>query len=135
MVNKQTIMDTSNKTVKDVQKLLTLTYGVIPIVAGADKFTNLLTDWEKYLNPVLKNNLPFSAHTFMLVVGLIEIIAGVLVFIKPEKGGYLVCIWLVSIALTLLAGGNYMDVAVRDLAMAVGAFSLAKISSHSKVIV
>ncbi len=135
MVNKQTIMDTSNKTVKDVQKLLTLTYGVIPIVAGADKFTNLLTDWEKYLNPVLKNNLPFSAHTFMLVVGLIEIIAGVLVFIKPEKGGYLVCIWLVSIALTLLAGGNYLDVAVRDLAMAVGAFSLAKISSHSKVIV
>lgn len=128
-------MDTSNKTVKDVQKLLTLTYGVIPIVAGADKFTNLLTDWEKYLNPVLKNNLPFSAHTFMLVVGLIEIIAGVLVFIKPEKGGYLVCIWLVSIALTLLAGGNYLDVAVRDLAMAVGAFSLAKISSHSKVIV
>lgn len=128
-------MDTSNKTVKDVQKLLTLTYGVIPIVAGADKFTNLLTDWEKYLNPVLKNNLPFSAHTFMLVVGLIEIIAGVLVFIKPEKGGYLVCIWLVSIALTLLVGGSYLDVAVRDLAMAVGAFSLAKISSHSKVIV
>ena len=124
-------MDKSISTVTGVQRILVITYGIIPIVAGADKFTNLLTNWEKYLNPVLANNLPVSAHTFMLIVGVIEIIAGILVFIKPDKGAYLVCIWLVLIALSLIASGNYLDVAVRDLAMAVGAFSLAKISSKT----
>ena len=124
-------MDKSISTVTGVQRILVITYGIIPIVAGADKFTNLLTDWEKYLNPLLASNLPFSAHTFMLIVGVIEIIAGILVFIKPDKGAYLVCIWLVLIALSLIASGNYLDVAVRDLAMAVGAFSLAKISSKT----
>ncbi|MDB5012480.1 MAG: hypothetical protein JWQ25_682 [Daejeonella sp.] len=124
------IMDSS---IKNIQKLLQITYGAVPIVAGADKFTNLLTDWEKYLNPVVAQNLPVSAHAFMLIVGVIEIVAGILVFINAEKGSYLVCIWLVSIALSLLAGGNYLDVAVRDLVMAIGAFSLAKISSALKV--
>lgn len=121
-----------DKSIKDVQRLLVLTYGIIPIVAGADKFTNLLTDWEKYLNPVLRSSLPFSRDTFMHIVGVIEIIAGTMVFINPEKGGYLVCIWLVAIALSLVASGSYLDVAVRDLAMAIGAFSLAKISSKLK---
>jgi len=124
-------MENSIKTVKDVQRLLKITYGVIPIVAGADKFANLLTDWGKYLNPVLAVNLPFSTDTFMMIVGVIEVIAGILVFINPVKGGYLVSIWLICIALSLLAGGNYLDIAVRDLAMAIGAFSLAKLSSRS----
>ena len=122
-----------DKSIKDIQKLLAITYGTIPIVAGADKFTNLLTDWEKYLNPVLRSHLPFSGDTFMHIVGIIEIIAGILVFINPEKGGYLVCIWLVSIALSLIASGSYLDVAVRDLAMAIGAFTLARISSQSTI--
>ena len=126
---KQNIMDSS---IKNIQKLLQITYGAVPIVAGADKFTNLLTDWDKYLNPLVLQNLPFSAHTFMAIVGVIEIIAGILVFINPVKGGYLVGIWLASIALSLLAGGNYLDVAVRDLVMAIGAFSLARISSTLK---
>ncbi|MFD2162739.1 hypothetical protein ACFSJU_10080 [Paradesertivirga mongoliensis] len=121
------------KSIKDIQKLLVITYGAIPIIAGADKFTNLLTNWGKYLNPVLRSSLPFSGDTFMHLVGVIEIIAGLLVFLNPEKGGYLVCIWLVSIALSLIASGSYLDVAVRDLAMAVGAFSLAKISSKPKL--
>ena len=126
-------MDKSISKITSIQRILVITYGIIPIVAGADKFTNLLTNWEKYLNPVLANNLPFSTHTFMLIVGVIEIIAGILVFIKPDKGAYLVCVWLVFIALSLIASGNYLDVAVRDLAMAVGAFSLAKISSKSHI--
>lgn len=120
-----------DKSIKDIQRLLMITYGAIPILAGADKFTNLLTHWEKYLNPVLRSNLPFSSGTFMYLVGLIEIIAGILVFINPEKGAYLVCMWLVLIALSLIASGSYLDVAVRDLAMATGAFSLARISSKS----
>jgi hypothetical protein len=121
-------MEDQTKTVKDIQTLLKFTYGLIPIVAGADKFTNLLTDWAHYLNPTLKAALPFSDHVFMMIVGVIEIIAGILVFISPQKGGYLVSVWLLLIALSLLAGGNYLDVAVRDLAMAIGAFSLAKLS-------
>lgn len=126
-------MEDQTKTVKDIQTLLKFTYGLIPIVAGADKFTNLLTDWAHYLNPTLKAALPFSDHVFMMIVGVIEIIAGILVFINPQKGGYLVSVWLVLIALNLLSGGNYFDVAVRDLAMAIGAFSLAKLSGTNVV--
>jgi hypothetical protein len=121
------------KNIKEVKTILTFTYGIIPIVAGADKFTNLLTDWAHYLNPTLKAALPFSDHLFMMIVGVIEIIAGILVFISPQKGAWIVSVWLVLIALSLIAGGNYLDVAVRDLAMAIGAFSLAKISGTSNV--
>jgi uncharacterized membrane protein YphA (DoxX/SURF4 family) len=106
--------------------LLKLTYCIVPIVAGLDKFTNLLTDWEKYLHPGLVKILPFPPHTFMMIVGVIEIIAGFIVLAKPAIGGYTVAAWLTLIALTLLASGNYLDVAVRDLVMAIGAFSLAR---------
>lgn len=122
-----------DNSIKNVQKLLQITYGAVPIVAGADKFTNFLTNWDKYLNPLVVQNLPVSTHTFMLIVGVIEIIAGILVFINPVKGGYLVCVWLAAIALSLLASGSYLDVAIRDLVMAIGAFSLAKISSAIKI--
>jgi hypothetical protein len=122
-------MEDQTKKINEVQTLLKVTYGIIPIVAGADKFTNLLTNWSHYLNPTIKGLLPFSDHVFMMIVGVIEIIAGVLVFINPQKGAYLVCAWLVLIALSLLVSGNYLDVAVRDLAMAIGAFSLAKLSA------
>jgi uncharacterized membrane protein YphA (DoxX/SURF4 family) len=122
-------MEDQAKTIKMVQTLLKFTYGLVPIVAGADKFTNLLTDWAHYLNPSLASALPFSAHVFMMIVGVIEIVAGALVLIAPQKAGYLVSAWLILIALNLLASGNYIDVAVRDIVMAIGAFSLAKISS------
>ncbi|MHB1921724.1 MAG: hypothetical protein ACYCOO_05750 [Chitinophagaceae bacterium] len=121
-------MEEQSPKIKEVQTLLKFTYGVIPIVAGADKFTNLLTDWTHYLNPSLKSLLPFSDHLLMMIVGIIEIGAGIMVFINPQKGAYLVSAWLALIALSLLASGHYLDVAVRDLAMAIGAFSLAKIS-------
>ena len=122
-------MEEKIKKTGDVQTLLKFTYGLIPIVAGADKFTNILTDWSKYLHPSLASMLPFKASVFMMIVGVIEIAAGVLVFVSTQKGAYLVSIWLVLIALNLLASGSYLDVAVRDLAMAIGAFSLAKITA------
>ena len=103
------------------------TFGMVPIVAGADKFTNLLTHWEKYLNPTMASMLPFSSSTFMMIVGVIEIIAGVIVLLRAEIGGYIVAAWLAAIALTLLAGFNYMDVAVRDLVMAISAFTMARL--------
>lgn len=114
--------------IKPVFNTLKATYGIVPIVAGADKFTDILTHWENYLHPGIAAMLPFAPHIFMMIVGVIEIIAGILVLAKPAVGGYIVAAWLTLIALTLLAGGNYLDVAVRDLVMAIGAFSLARLS-------
>jgi len=108
--------------------LLRITFSVVPIVAGLDKFTDILTHWEDYLNPSIAGILPFSPHTFMMIAGVIEITAGIIVLIKPAIGGLIVAAWLTLIALTLLTGGIHLDVAVRDLVMAIGAFSLARIS-------
>jgi hypothetical protein len=82
----------------------------------------------QYLHPGIAAMLPFAPTTFMMIVGVIEIVAGILVLIRPAIGGFIVAAWLTLIALTLLASGNYLDVAVRDLVMAVGAFSLARIA-------
>ncbi|HEY9535194.1 MAG TPA: hypothetical protein VIQ77_11690 [Mucilaginibacter sp.] len=128
-------METSTKNVETVKTLLKLTYGLVPIVAGADKFTNLLTDWSQYLHPAVKSMLPFSDHIFMMIVGIIEVIAGILVLTSTQKGAYIVSVWLVLIALNLITAGNYLDVAVRDIVMAIGAFSLAKLSTENSLAV
>jgi hypothetical protein len=107
---------------------LRLTFGLVPIVAGLDKFTNLLADWEAYLSPLATAILPVSAGTFMGIVGIIEVAAGALVLASPRHGAYVVAAWLVAIALNLLTTGRFLDVAARDLALAVGAFALAKLS-------
>ena len=117
-----------NQALKPTFNLLRLTYGIVPMVAGIDKFTNLLTHWENYLHPGIAGMLPFTPHTFMMIVGVIEIIAGLIVLAKPAIGGYIVAAWVALIALTLLASGNYLDVAVRDLVICIGAFSLARIA-------
>lgn len=114
-----------------IHSILKYTYGLVPIAAGADKFLNLLAEWQNYLAPSLADMLPFSPSTFMMIVGVVEIIAGVIVFIKTEIGAYIVSAWLVLIALTLIFTWHYPDVAVRDLVMAVGAFVLAKLSAGS----
>lgn len=114
-------------TVKQLQETLRLTYGIVPIVAGLDKFTNLLTQWSDYLggNEAL---IPFDPGVFMKVVGIIEVIAGILVLVRPRIGAYVVMGWLLCIALQLIVSGHYFDVAVRDIVMAVGAFTLARLS-------
>jgi uncharacterized membrane protein YphA (DoxX/SURF4 family) len=104
--------------------LLQWTYGLVPIVAGADKFTHLLTDWDKYLAPAVRDIIPIQAGTFMIFVGVIEILAGILVLIKPRIGSIVVGCWLIGIAINLLMTGQYFDIAVRDTVMAIGAFSL-----------
>ncbi len=118
----------SNQTLRSVFTLLKFTYGIVPIVAGLDKFTELLTDWDQYLNPDLAGMLPFEPHTFMLIVGVIEIVAGIIVLARPTIGGLIVAAWLTLIALTLLAGGMFLDVAVRDLVMAIGAYSMTRLA-------
>ena len=115
-----------------VTNILHWTYGLVPIVAGADKFANILTDWSQYLAPFVANIIP--AHTFMMIVGVIEIIAGIIVLVRPKLGSLIVALWLVAIAINLLLTGQYFDVAVRDVVMAIGAFSLYLLSPdhHAK---
>ncbi len=100
-----------------------------PILAGADKFLQLLANWDKYVAPQVAALLPMSAHTFMLIVGAIEIAAGVLVAVKPKIGGLVVAAWLVGIIGNLLLAGGYLDVALRDLGLALGAFALARLAA------
>src|SRR4051812_27675317 len=123
-------MENSNSSaiVKSVWTTLKFTFGILPIVAGLDKFTDILVVWENYLHPGIASMLPFSAHTFMIIVGFIEIVAGIIVLAKPHVGGYIVMAWLICIALQLIASGRYFDVAVRDLVMAISAMSLARLS-------
>ena len=116
------------QSLKQTFNLLKYTFVIVPIVAGADKFTNFLTNWEQYIHPGIVDLLPFSGHTFMMIVGVIEIIAGIIVLKKTELGGYIVAAWLTLIALSLLASFSYLDVAVRDLVMAISAYVMARIS-------
>lgn len=121
-------MENLKQSIGPTFNLLKFTFGIVPIVAGFDKFTQLLTDWEKYINPNVAGLLPFSPHTFMMIVGAIEIAAGLIVLKLPKIGGLIVAAWLTLIALTLLMSGNYLDVAVRDLVMAIAAFSLSRLA-------
>ena len=119
---------TSNQIVRSVWMVLRITFGLVPVVVGIDKFTDLLVDWDMYLNPQVAAMLPFSAHVFMQIVGVIEIVAVLIFLAKPSIGGWIVMAWLICIALQLIAMGKYFDVAVRDLTMSVGAMSLARLS-------
>jgi uncharacterized membrane protein YphA (DoxX/SURF4 family) len=108
---------------------LRIAYGLVPIVAGLDKFANLLTDWTQYLSPLATRVVPVSPATFMHIVGVIEIVAGILVLTKFTRfAAYVVSAWLVAIALNLVSTGHYFDVAVRDIMMALGAFTLARLT-------
>jgi hypothetical protein len=121
-----------NDRVDSTAQILRFTYGLVPIVAGADKFTNLLVDWQGYLSPTAAELLPVAPQTFMYAVGVIEIVAGLLVLFAPRIGGYLVSAWLLAIAGNLVMGGFY-DIAVRDVVMAIGAFCLARLAEPSVV--
>jgi|SRR5688572_21992550 uncharacterized membrane protein YphA (DoxX/SURF4 family) len=115
-----------------VASILRWTYGLVPIVAGADKFMHLLTDWNKYLAPVVTDIIPLSPATFMSIVGVIEIVAGIIVLARPKIGSLIVGFWLIGIAINLLLTGQYYDVAVRDTVMAIGAFCLYTLLNGKK---
>jgi uncharacterized membrane protein HdeD (DUF308 family) len=114
--------------VQQLQTTLKFTFGIVPIVAGLDKFTNLLTKWSDYLSTGMKGMLPVDALVFMKIVGVIEIAAGLIVLVRPLTGAYIVMLWLICIAVQLIAGGHYFDVAVRDLVMAMGAYTLVQLT-------
>lgn len=109
--------------------LLRTVFTVAPIAFGLDKFTNLLTDWERYLAPWIDDIVPGTAHQAMLAVGVVEILAGILVAIRPAIGGYVVAAWLLGIIVDLLTLGGYLDIALRDVGLAVAALALARLAT------
>lgn len=108
---------------------LRIAFGLTAFLAGLDKFLNLLTNWEQYASPLVLQIVPLSAGSLMHVAGVIEILVGLAVLAGVTRlGGYVVAAWLTLIALSLVASGHFFDVAVRDLVMACGAFTLARLS-------
>ena len=103
--------------------------GLAPLLAGLDKYFNLLTNWDMYLNPHLPQMLHLAPSTFMHAVGVVEIVAGLLMFTRFTRyAAYIVMGWLLAIAASLVAQGLFLDIAVRDIELSLGAFVLAKLS-------
>jgi hypothetical protein len=113
------------------QAFLTLRVGfvVAPVLFGLDKFTNLLADWTTYLAPAVDRLVPGSASSAMLAVGVVEIVAGLVVAVRPRIGGYLVAAWLAGIIGNLLLLGSHYDVALRDLGLLLAALALARLAT------
>jgi hypothetical protein len=109
-------------------RILHLGFVVAPVLAGLDKFFNVLVDWDRYLAPVVTDVLPLSARTLMVAVGVIEIAAGVLVALRPRVGGYVVAAWLWAIIVNLLVAGDHFDIALRDFGLSLGALALARLA-------
>ncbi len=109
-------------------RLLQAAFVIAPIVAGVDKFFNLLTMWGMYLSPFMEQMINFNNHAFMRIAGVIEIIAGLGVLFKPKIFSYIVCAWLALIIINLLLKGMYYDIALRDFGLLLSALALGKLS-------
>ena len=125
----QTIVAT-NRPAYQAYQLLYLGFIVAPLVAGLDKFTHFLTSWDKYIAPAVADQLPVSVDTFMIIVGLVEIAAAVLVALRPQIGAYVVAAWLAGIVVNLLLISGYLDIALRDFGLMLGALALARLSKE-----
>jgi hypothetical protein len=108
--------------------LLRITFTVAPIAFGLDKFFNGMVDWEKYLAPWINRLMPGTGHSFMLFVGIVEIIAGVVVAVKPRFGAFLVAAWLAGIVVNLLTYSGYYDIALRDFGLLLAALTLGRLA-------
>lgn len=116
---------------RDAYRLLYAGFMAAPIVAGIDKFTDRLGNWDKYLSDDVAERLPVQRHTFMQAVGLIEIAAGLMVAAKPRWGGYVVGAWLAGIVVNLWTKPEYRDIALRDVGLALGALALARMAADA----
>lgn len=126
-------MKTPNDRVNVSWWALKIALGLMPIIAGLDKYFNKLTDWGMYLSPYATKVVHLGTPAFMHVVGVVEIIAGVIVLSRWTKiGGYIVMLWLIAIAVNLVTTGMFYDLAVRDLEIAVGAFALTQLTDARK---
>jgi uncharacterized membrane protein YphA (DoxX/SURF4 family) len=110
--------------------LLRIGFTVAPIAFGADKFANVMVNWEQYLAPWIRHLSPLSATHTMYVVGAIEILAGIVVALKPRYGAYVVAAWLGGIVINLLSYSGFYDIALRDFGLMLGALTLARLASR-----
>jgi uncharacterized membrane protein YphA (DoxX/SURF4 family) len=119
-----------DRAMETVRRTMKIVFGLVPIVAGLDKFTNILVHWDRYLAPAFAQLIPMRPSTFMYAVGIIEIVAGIGVLLTPwtRLFAWIVGLWLIGIALDLVVAGFY-DIAVRDIVMAISAFCLARLSA------
>lgn len=108
--------------------VLRIGLAALPILAGIDKFFHLLINWDHYLAPLVTRLLPVTTHQFMLVVGVIEVVAGLLVAFRPQVGAYVVMLWLWGIIVNLLLIPDFYDIALRDFVLSLGALALARLS-------
>ena len=113
--------------------LMRLTFTVATIAFGIDKFFNVMVDWPNYLAPWINDIAPGSGQDFMYVVGGIEILAGVIVALKPRYGAYIVAAWLAGIIINLLLVGGYGDIALRDFGLLLGALTLSRLATAYSV--
>jgi hypothetical protein len=109
-------------------RLLRTVFTVAPIAFGLDKFFGLLADWEQYLAPWIDDLVPGNAHQAMLAVGVVEVVAGIVVAVAPRFGSLLVAAWLAGIIVNLVTMGDYLDIALRDFGLMVGALALAALA-------
>jgi hypothetical protein len=115
---------------RQAYQILHVAFVLAPVLAGLDKFFHLLVNWDMYLAPAIANLSPIGGHGLMLVVGVIEIIAGIIVALKPRIGAYIVFAWLVAIIINLLIIPGYFDIALRDFGLALGALALGRLSQE-----
>jgi uncharacterized membrane protein YphA (DoxX/SURF4 family) len=109
--------------------LLRAAFTIAPIAFGLDKFFNVMVDWPTYLAPWINDIVPGSGQDFMYVVGAIEILAGIIVALKPRYGAYVVAAWLGAIIVNLLTLSGYYDIALRDFGLMLGALTLARLAA------
>jgi len=109
-------------------RILQVAFVVAPILAGLHKFFYLLTNWSMYISPFVMKIINYHDRGFMIVVGIIEIIAGIGVFYKPKLFAYIVALWLVGIILNLIISGSYFDIALRDVGLLLSALALGRLS-------
>jgi hypothetical protein len=120
----------SDRRLNEAWWALRIGIGVGPIITGIDKYFNKLTDWGMYLSPLATKIVPISTPTFMHIVGAVEIIAGLIVLSRWTKiGSYIVLLWLLGIAVNLLTTGMFYDLAMRDVEIAIGAFTLSQLTA------
>jgi hypothetical protein len=110
--------------------ILLVGFVAAPVLAGLDKYFNILTDWTRYLAPVVPSWTGIAAGTFMMIVGAIEIVAGILVAFKPSIGAYVVAAWLWGIIINLLLIPGFYDIALRDFGLSLGALALGRLSQQ-----
>ena len=115
---------------------LRVAFGLGPLLAGLDKFTNILVNWEKYLSPFAQRVLPVASTTFMHFVGVVEIIVGLaILFGATRTFGYIAMLWMFAIAVNLISIGTYYDVAVRDILLGISAYGLARVTEARESVV